>query len=183
MNRSFHALKEFCGLILCGENIPVYEHCKNYIENASDEFGGIPDVLYILSGNDEDSEDSFENAESADNPLVKPQSYLISSDAGAPELGDFFWFIDNLKAARGLDFTIRKERFSENTSLIEWLAELSAQLKDLYILNFDGAGDDYHFTILNKADCERAIELFQKMTAHVKGYDYETTIITPDFQG
>ena len=43
-------------------------------------------------------------------------------------LEDFFWFIENIKTARGLDFTIDEEKFSDDDCIVEWLAELSAQL-------------------------------------------------------
>jgi hypothetical protein len=37
------------------------------------------------------------------------------------------------------------------------------------IVDFDGASEDYHFTFMSKDDCERAMDLFQKMTAHIDG--------------
>ncbi|MCI8360904.1 MAG: hypothetical protein HFE86_06175 [Clostridiales bacterium] len=154
------------------------------MEKDADGYGGIPAVLYLLSGQDADPDDPFGNTADAGKQLVKPQYYFISSDAGAPCLEDFFWFIeDGIKTARGLDFVIDKERFSNDDCIIEWLAELSAQLKDLYIVAFDGAGEDYHFTILNQADCEKAMELFKRTAAHVNGYSYASRVITSDFQG
>ncbi|MDE6686067.1 MAG: hypothetical protein K2K17_01975 [Lachnospiraceae bacterium] len=66
---------------------------------------------------------------------------------------------------------------------MEWLAELSAQLKDLSIVNFDGASEDYHFTIMNHDDCEKVMKLFERMTAHIDGYHYSSFLITSDFQG
>ncbi|MDE6686068.1 MAG: hypothetical protein K2K17_01980 [Lachnospiraceae bacterium] len=48
-------LKSFCALILCGHHEDVFQRCKECLENAADE----------------------------DKQLVKPQYYLISSDAGA----------------------------------------------------------------------------------------------------
>lgn len=35
--------------------------------------------------------------------------------------------------------------------------------KNWRIVNFDGAGEDYHFTIMGKDDCKKAMDLFQKM--------------------
>ncbi len=35
--------------------------------------------------------------------------------------------------------------------------------KSWRIVNFDGAGEDYHFTIMGKNDCKKAMDLFQKM--------------------
>ncbi len=87
------------------------------------------------------------------------------------------------KTARGLDFTINKENFSDDDCIVEWLAELSTQLEGLYIVDFDGAGEDYHFAIMNKSDCEKARELFKRMTDHINGYLYTSSIITGDFQG
>ena len=63
------------------------------------------------------------------------------------------------------------------------MAELAAQLEDLYIVDFDGASEDYHFTIMNKGDCEKAMDLFSKMTAHIEGYTFKSFVITDDFQG
>ena len=83
----------------------------------------------------------------------------------------------------GLEFTLDEEKFSDDDCIVEWLAELAAQLEDLYIVDFDGASEDYHFTIMNKGDCEKAMDLFSKMTAHIDGYNFKTFIITDDFQG
>ncbi|MDE6744333.1 MAG: hypothetical protein K2J95_10690 [Lachnospiraceae bacterium] len=176
-------LKSFCALILCGHHEDVFQRCKECLENAADEYGGIPEVLYVLSGQDIDADDPFGNVADEDKQLVKPQYYLISSDAGAPALEDFFWFIENIKAARGLDFTVNEENFSDDDCIVEWLAELSAQLKDLSIVNFDGASEDYHFTIMNHDDCEKVMKLFERMTAHIDGYHYSSFVITSDFQG
>lgn len=66
---------------------------------------------------------------------------------------------------------------------MEWLAELSTQLDGLYIVNFDGASEDYHFTIMDKDDCEKAMGLFKKMTSHIDGYSYTCFVITGDFEG
>ncbi len=177
------ALKGFCDLILCGHKEEVFCRCKECLEHAADEYGGIPDILYVLSGNDTEPGDPFGNIADADKQLVKPQYYLISSDAGAPELEDFFWFLENLETARGLNLTIDKEKFSDDDCIVEWLAELSAQLEELYIVNFDGAGEDYHFTIMDRDDCEKAMDLFQKMTADIDGYSYTSCVITSDFEG
>lgn len=177
------ALRNFCDLILCGHKEEVFHRCKECLENATDEYSGIPAVLYVLSGHDTDPEDPFGNIADEDKQLVKSQYYFISSDAGAPDLEDFFWFIENIKMARGLDFTIDEENFSEDDCIIEWLAELSAQLEDLYIVNFDGGSEDYHFTIMNKEDCEKAMDLFKKMTEDIKGYSYTSFVITSDFEG
>ena len=176
-------LKDFCALILCGHHEKAFCRCKECLENAVDEYGGIPDILYVLSGHDVDPDDPFVNMASEDKQPVKSQYYLISSDAGAPDLEDFFWFVENLKTARGLDFTIDEEKFSDDDCIVEWLAELSAQLDDLYIVNFDGASEDYHFTIMSKDDCEKAMDLFQKMTVHIDGYTFKSFVITSDYQG
>lgn len=66
---------------------------------------------------------------------------------------------------------------------MEWLAELSAQLEGLYIVNFDGASEDYHFTIMSKDDCDKAMDLFKKMTAHADGYSFTSYVISSDFKG
>ena len=176
-------LKDFCALILCGHHEKAFCRCKECLENAVDEYGGIPDILYVLSGHDVDPDDPFGNMASEDKQPVKSQYYLISSDAGAPDLEDFFWFVENLKAARGLEFTLDEEKFSDDDCIVEWLAELSAQLDDLYIVNFDGASEDYHFTIMSKDDCEKAMDLFQKMTVHIDGYTFKSFVITSDYQG
>ena len=176
-------LKDFCALILCGHHEDVFHRCKEYLENASDEYGGIPNILYVLSGQDIEPDDPFGNVADEGRQLVKPQYYLISSDAGAPALEDFFWFIENIKKARGLDFAIDGEKFSDDDCIVEWLAELAAQLKDLSIVGFDGASEDYHFTIMDKGDCEKSMDLFKKMTAHIDGYNYTSFVITSDFQG
>lgn len=181
--KQIDALKDFCALILCGHQEKAFRRCKECLENAVNEYGGIPDMLYVLSGNDVDPDDPFGNMADEDKQTVKPQSYLISSDAGAPDLEDFFWFVENLKAARGLDFTLDEEKFSDDDCIVEWLAELAAQLEDLYIVDFDGASEDYHFTIMNKGDCEKAMDLFSKMTAHIEGYTFKSFVITDDFQG
>jgi len=177
------ALREFCGLIIGGECDDVIRRCKAHMENAEDEYGGIPSVLYVLSGQDVDDDDPFGNIADDEKQLLKPQYCLISSDAGAPALEDFFWFVENLKKARGLDFTIDQGKFSNDDSIVEWLAELSTQLNGLYIVNFDGAGEDYHFTIMDQEDCEKARTLFRQMTAHIDGYTYGSFVITSDFQG
>lgn len=178
-----NALKDFCSLILCGHHEDVFRRCIECMENADDEYGGIPDVLCVLSGHDRDPDDPFGNIADDDKQLVKSQSYLISSDAGAPCLEDFFWFIENIKAARGLDFTIDKDKFSDDDCIIEWLAELSAQLEGLYIVDFYGTGDEYNFTIMNQDDCEKAMNAFKKMTVHIDGHYYKSFIITNDFKG
>ena len=178
------ALKEFCALILGGHHEDVFNRCKMYIENDDDEPGGIAQVLYVLSGQDIDPNDEFGNMADWNKQLVKPQSYLISSDAGAPCLADFFWFIeDGIKTARGLDFAIDKTKFSDDDCIVQWLAELATQLDGLFIVNFDGAGEDYHFTIMNKTDCDKAMALFAKMTAHIADYDYTASVIDADFGG
>lgn len=179
-NPDFDALKEFCTLILCGHNENVFNRCKEHLKNATDELGGIPNVLYTLSGHDTDPDDPFGNIADADKQLVKSQYYFISSDAGAPCLEDFFWFIESIQKARGLDFVIDKKRFSDDNSIVEWLEELATQLEDLYIINFDGASEDYHFTIMNQADCEKAMDLFKRMTAYIDGYSYTSFFITSD---
>ncbi len=177
------ALKSFCDLILCGHEEKVFCRCKECLEHADDDYGGIPRVLYILSGNDTEPDDPSGDIADEDKPLVKQQFYLISSDAGAPDLEDFFWFVENLKTARGLNFAVDKEKFSNDDCIVEWLAELSVQLEDLYIVNFDGASEDYHFTIMSRDDCEKAMDLFKKMTAHVSGYSYTSYLITGSFEG
>ncbi len=177
------ALKNFCALILCGHREDVFLRCKDCLEHAADEYGGIPAVLYVLSGHDIDPDDPYGNVAGADKQLVKSQYYFISSDAGAPAVQDFFWFIENIQTARGLHFTIDKEKFSNDDCIVEWLAELAAQLEDLYIVCFDGASEDYHFTILNKSDCEKAMDLFREMAAGIEGYSYTSFIIAEDFQG
>lgn len=177
------ALKDFCSFILCGHHEDVFNRCKELLENASGEYGGIPDVLYVLSGQDVDPDDPYGNVADEEKQLVKPQSYLVSSDAGAPALEDFLWFVENIKAARGLDFALQEEKFSDEDCIVEWLAGLSAQLDGLYIVNFDGASEDYHFTILNQEECEQAIRLFKQMTAHISGYPYTAFVITQDFGG
>lgn len=178
----FDALRDFCSMILCGHNEKVFNRCKELLENVTDDAGGIPDVLYVLSGYDVDDSDSYHNQR--EYQLVKAQYYFISSDAGAPCLEDFFWFVeDGIKMARELDFTIDRARFSDNDCIVEWLAELSSQLEDLYIVDFDGAGEDYHFTIMSKSECEKAMILFKKMTSHVKNYQYSSFLITSDFKG
>ncbi len=182
-SNQIEALKDFCALILCGHREEVFHRCKECWENAADEYSGIPAVLYVLSGQDIDSEDPFGNIADEEKQLVKSQYYFISSDAGAPDLEDFFLFIENIKTARKLDFTIDEEKFSDDDCIIEWLAELSVQLEDLYIVNFDGGSEDYHFTIMNKKDCERAMDLFKKMTADIDGYSYTSLVITSDFEG
>ncbi|MEZ3463170.1 MAG: hypothetical protein K1W23_13710 [Lachnospiraceae bacterium] len=176
-------LKDFCALLLCGHQEKAFRRCKECMENAADEYGGIPDILYVLSGNDVDPDDPFGNMASDDKQSVKPQYYLISTDAGAPDLEDFFWFVENLRTARGLDFTIDEEKFSDDDCIVEWLAELAAQLENLYIVDFDGASEDYHFTIMSKNDCKKAMDLFQKMTSHIDGYTFKSFVITSDFQG
>ena len=177
------ALKDFCNLILCEHNEKVFRYCRRCLENAVDEYCGIPDILYVLSGYDIDPDDPFGNNASEGRQLVKPQYYLISSDAGAPDLEDFFWFVENIKTARGLDFTVDEEKFSDDDCIVEWLAELSAQLEGLYIVNFDGASEDYHFTIMSKDDCDKAMDLFKKMTAHADGYSFTSYVISSDFKG
>lgn len=177
------ALKAFCTLILCGHREEVFLRCRECLENAADVYGGIPDVLYVLSGNDCEPGDPFGNTASPEKQLVKPQYYLVSSDAGAPDLEDFFWFIENIQAARGLAFTIDEEKFSDDDCIVEWLAELSRQLEGFSLINFDGASEDYHFTILRNEDCENAKALFQKITAHIEGYPYTAFEITEDFHG
>ncbi len=177
------ALKSFCDLILCGHKEDVFARCKECLENAADEYSGIPAVLYVLSGNDTDPDDPYGNIADEDKQLVKSQYYFISSDAGAPDLADFFEFIENIKKARGLDFTINEDNFSDDDCIIEWLAELSSQLEDLYIVNFDGASEDYHFTIMNKEDCEKVRDLFKRITAPITGYSYTSCVITSDFEG
>lgn len=176
-------LKDFCALLLCGHQEKAFRRCKECMENAADEYGGIPDILYVLSGNDVDPDDPFGNMASDDKQSVKPHYYLISTDAGAPDLEDFFWFVENLRTARGLDFTIDEEKFSDDDCIVEWLAELAAQLENLYIVDFDGASEDYHFTIMSKNDCKKAMDLFQKMTSHIDGYTFKSFVITSDFQG
>lgn len=177
------ALKDFCALILCGHNEEVFRYCRGCLENAVDEYCGITDILYVLSGYDIDPDDPFGNNANEDRQLVKLQYYLISSDAGAPALEDFFWFVENIKTARGFDFTVDEEKFSDDDCIVEWLAELSAQLEGLNIVNFDGASEDYHFTIMSKDDCEKAMDLFKKMTAHVDGYSFTSCVISSDFKG
>ena len=177
------ALEKFCDIIVCGRNEMVFKRCKECMENAEDEYGGIPDVLYVLSGQDTDQADPFGNVADADKQLLKQQYYFISSDAGAPDLDDFFIYIENIKAACGLSFTVNKEKCSCNDCIVEWLAELSAQLKDLYIVNFDGGSEDYHFTIMDKQDCEKAMALFGRLTTHIVGYKYSSFVITDDFLG
>ena len=51
------------------------------------------------------------------------------------------------------------------------------------IVDFDGASEDYHFTIMSKNDCKKAMDLFQKMTSHIDGYTFKSFVITSDFQG
>lgn len=177
LRKESEALKEFCSLILCGHNEDVYQCCKYHLENSIEE-DGIAEILYILSGYETYSEDSEID------PLVECQHYFISSDAGAPSLEDFFAFIEEgIMPARELQFSIHKENFSDEDCIIEWLAELAFQLKDLYIINFDVGSEDYHFTIMNKQDCERAMELFAKISSCDTSYEYSSMIITEDFAG
>ena len=107
-SNQINVLKEFCALMLCGHQENAFQHCKTCMESAADEYGGIPDVLYVLSGHAVDSEDPFGNVADLEKQPVKPQYYMVSSDAGAPALEDFFWFIENIKAARGLTFSIHE---------------------------------------------------------------------------
>ncbi len=176
-----NALQTFCDTILCGHNEAVFHRCKAYMENASDENDGIESGLYVLYGSDIDPDDPYRNVADADKQLVKPQFYLVSSDAGAPALEDFFWYVENIKSARELSFSVEKGNFSDDNSIVEWLAELSQQLEGLYIVNFDGGSEDYHFTIMGKSDCERAMEAFKNLTAHIHGYTYTSFLITEAF--
>ena len=183
-SNQINVLKEFCALMLCGHQENAFQHCKTCMESAADEYGGIPDVLYVLSGHAVDSEDPFGNVADLEKQPVKPQYYMVSSDAGAQALEDFFCFIENKKAARGLTFSIHEEKFSDDDCIIEWLAELAGQLEGQYnIVNFDGASEDYHFTIMNKEDCEKAMNLFEQLTADIDGYSYKAFFITDDFEG
>lgn len=183
-SNQINVLKDFCELMLCGHQENAFQHCKTCLENAVDEYGGIPDVLYVLSGHAVDPEDPFGNIADLEKQPVKPQYYMVSSDAGAPALEDFFWFIENIKTARGLTFSIQEERFSDDDCIVEWLAELAEQLEGQYnIVNFDGASEDYHFTIMKKEDCEKAMNLFEQLTADIDGYSYKAFLITDDFEG
>ncbi len=173
-------LKEFCAIMLCGHREEVFCRCKACMESPADDSDGVEAILYVLSGSDIDPDDPYGNVADADKQLVQPQSYLISSDAGAPELEDFFWYLENLKAARGLSFSIEKDAFSEDESIVEWLAEFSRQLEDLRIVNFDGGSEDFHFTIMTQADCERAMALFQALTARSSNAPYASYLITAD---
>ncbi len=176
-------LKNFCAMILCGHREEVFRRCKDCVEKASDADDGIESILYVLSGSDVDENDPYQNVADKDKQLVKPQFYLISTDAGAPELEDFFWYIENIKTARGLSFPIDRENFSDDNSIVEWLAELSQQLEDLYIVDFGGSSEDYHFTIMNKDDCEKAIDLFHSLTTYISDNPYTSILITKDFKG
>lgn len=112
-------LKDFCDLILCGHHQDAFDQCREYMENTHDKYGGIPAILYLLSGMDSDPNDPWGNVANKEKQFVKPQYYLVSSDAGAPELEDFFWYIERLKVARGLNFPLHKERFSKDSSIVE----------------------------------------------------------------
>ncbi len=186
MNASYQTdvLKEFCTLMLCGHQENAFQRCKACLENAADEYGGIPDVLYVLSGHAVDPEDPFGNIAYREDQPVRPQYYLISTDAGAPCLEDFFWFIDNIKEACGLAFPVDEERFSDDDCIVEWLAELAGQLEGSYdIVDFDGASEDYHFTIMKKEDSRKAMDLFGQLTADTEGYSCTAFVITKDFEG
>ena len=177
------ALSDFCTLMLCGDNEGAFTRCREYMEEAEDEYGGVPEILYLMSGMAADPDDPWGNVADEEKQFVKPQHYLISTDAGAPELDDFFWFVENVKKARSLDLALDKERFSAGGSITDWLPELAAQLNGLYVVNFDGGGDDYHFTIMDQEDCAEARRLFEKITAHIEGYSYTSFIITENFCG
>lgn len=171
-------LKRFCATILCGHREEVFRRCKDCVEKASDEVDGMESVLYVISGRDIDESDPYHNVADEDKQLVKPQCYLISTDAGASELEDFFWFIENLKTARGLSFPIDKKKFSDHNSIVEWLEELSEQLEDLYIVNFAGNSEDFHFTIMDRDDSEKAIDSFKSLTADTSDDDDTSFLIT-----
>lgn len=177
------ALADFCALMLRGHNEGAFARCKEYLENAADEYGGVPEILYLMSGAAADPDDPWGNVADEEKQFAKPQYYLVSSDAGAPELEDFFWFVENIKEARGLDFALDRSKFSDGGALPEWLAELAAQLGGLCVVNFDGGGDDYHFTIMDEADCAKARRLFEKITSHIGGYSYASHVVTEDFRG
>ena len=36
---------------------------------------------------------------------------------------------------------------------------------------------------MNEEDCEKAMDLFKKMTAYIGGYSYTSSVITSDFEG
>ncbi len=154
------ALSDFCDLILCGHNEDVFQCCVKCFENDPDEATAAESVLYVLSGFQID-----------DARATEPQFYLVSTDSGSPELEDFFWFVDNIKKARGLSFTLDREKFSNDYCIDTWLSELAQQLSDLYIVIFDCVSEDFHFTIMNEDDSIKAMELFGRFTSGISGYE------------
>ena len=160
-----NALSDFCDIILCGHNEDAFQCCVRCFENDPDETTAAESVLYVLSGFEIDG-----------TKVTEPQFYLVSTDSGAPELEDFFWFVDNIKKSRGLSFTLDSEKFSESCCIDTWLSELANQLNDLYIVSFDGVSEDFHFTIMNKDDSIKAMELFGRFTANIAGYEHSSSI-------
>lgn len=80
-------------------------------------------------------------------------------------------------------FSTEKIWIDRDDCIIEWLAELASQLKDLYITNFQDDSEDYHFVIMDKKDSEKALGLFREMTAHIKRCSFRCGVITSDFKG
>lgn len=160
-------LKGFCDIILCGHNEDVFRHCKKALENDSGEGCGVANVLYALSGFDADE-------------MIEPQFYLVSTDAGAPELDDFFCYVENIKKARDLSFPVDSDRFSDSDAIDLWLEELSQQLDGAYIIHFAEGSEDYHFTIMNKSDCQKAAKLFKGFTEGIDDNTYDSYIIGED---
>ncbi len=114
----FDILKNFCAMVLCGHKEAVFRRCKDCIEKDSDEDDRIESILYVFSGSDVDENDPYRNVADEDKQLVKPQFYLISTDAGAPELEDFFGTLRILRQHEDYPFLLTEKKFQMITILL-----------------------------------------------------------------
>ncbi|MFI3200668.1 MAG: hypothetical protein R3Y54_03955 [Eubacteriales bacterium] len=171
-NPDFDALRDFCSIILMNKHQDVIKQCVKTMENDNES---IADILLILSGYDD------VGCVLRDAALIDNDSYMISSDCGAPDLRSFFDYVDSLKKGRNLDFNYDEEKFSKDRAMDKWMAELVPQLTDLHILVFDGASDIYHYIIVNKETGDKAKVLFEKMAQHITSYKYTADYINENF--
>lgn len=139
---------EFCRLILKDDPQNLMEYClRTYQSEESLEERYDKVLVDYFSGYTDEIED--------------PLPAVITSDAGAPSLDDYYWYLDLLKKSRGVEFTLDKTKFSNDYAIDTWIYETAEQLppQGLCVCCFASQSDDYQFTIAAPEEAERIIAL------------------------
>lgn len=85
---------------------------------------------------------------------------IASSDRSAL-LDDFFWYLERIKQAQHVDFTIEAAKFDEEAFLEKWLYELARELssQNYKVCSFSSHDDNYNFSVFTDEEADEVVTL------------------------